>query len=468
MTLLAEPMALVYFIGIVTVVSLIISPRKVSITGFFDGVSHKGMQPGLWMLILSQVTTWIFARSLMNAAILGYFYGFAGTLAYTCYYLSFLTGMYIVNQMRKRGAGSVQDWLGAHFGKTGHVAYNVVIALRLLSEVFANLIVVGLIFSAAFPAVEWAKTGSILALAAIGLIYSALGGLRASLRTDVMQMLVFLVVFILAFGAMVFGDSFSFREIFAAEGVHAQASRPGWVLVAVALLQVFSYPAHDPVMMDRGFIADEATTRKSFIHAFWLSAVCIFGFGMFGIQAGIMGAAYEGQLLGTWQVMFGPTVYFLIAASLLISAMSTLDSALASASRLVIDEFKAAPRTVANGRIAMFGFMAAGALLTLWGNKTLFDAVAVSGTASMFLTPVLVLAFVFNRIIPLWSFLVAYFAAVLGAAAYMYRGTEFVKLFFDGAHKYDQLLYICIAVLIVGFTAGLIGLAAQGKLARRV
>lgn len=466
MSFLAEPMALVYFVGLVTIVSFIISPRKITVEGFFDGASKIGAQPGLWMLVLSQVTTWIFARSLMNAAILGYFYGFAGTLAYTFYYLSFLTGMYIVGQMRTRGARSVQDWLGDNFGSIGHVSYNLVVALRLLSEVFANLIVVGLIFSAAFPDVVWMKIGSILILAVIGLIYSALGGLRASLRTDVMQMIVFLVVFVLAFGVMILGDSFSFSAIFSADGVHEMGSRPGWILVAVAFLQVFSYPAHDPVMMDRGFIADEATTRQSFLHAFWLSAICIFGFGMFGIQAGIIGASYENQLLGTWQAMFGPTVYFLIAASLLVSAMSTLDSALASASRLVIDEFKAAPRTVSNGRIAMFGFVTAGALMTLWGNKTLFDAVAVSGTASMFLTPVLILAFVFNRVVPLWSFLVAYLAAVLGAAAYMYRGTEFVKFFFDGSHKYEQLLYICIAVLIVGFVAGLIGLATQGKLAR--
>ncbi len=466
MSFLAEPMALIYFVGLVTIVSLVISPRKVSIEGFFDGASKVGSQPSLWMLVLSQVTTWIFARSLMNAAVLGYFYGFAGTLAYTCYYLSFLTGMYIVGQMRSRGARSVQDWLGDNFGRVGHVAYNVVIALRLLSEVFANLIVVGLIFSAAFPEMAWAKTGSIIVLAIIGLVYSALGGLRASLRTDVMQMIVFLVVFVLAFIVMISAADFSLGAIFSAQGVHEQASRPGWILVAVAFLQVFSYPAHDPVMMDRGFIADEETTKKSFFHAFWLSALCIFGFGMFGIQAGIIGASYENQLLGTWQSMFGPVVYFLIAASLLISAMSTLDSALASAARLVIDEFKAAPRTVANGRIAMFGFMAAGALLTLWGNKTLFDAVAVSGTASMFLTPVLVLAFVFNRVIPLWSFLVAYMAAILGAAAYMYRSTELVMALFSGTHKYEQLLYICIAVLIVGFAAGLIGLATQGKLAR--
>ncbi|WP_193221977.1 sodium:proline symporter [Amylibacter sp. SFDW26] len=466
MGFLADPMALVYFVGLITIVSLVISPRQVSIEGFFDGASKVGAQPNLWMLVLSQVTTWIFARSLMNAAILGYFYGFAGTLAYTCYYLSFLTGMYIVGQMRSRGARSVQDWLGDNFGRTGHVAYNIVIALRLLSEVFANLIVVGLIFSAAFPEMAWAKTGSIVILAVVGLVYSALGGLRASLRTDVMQMIVFLIVFVLAFIVMVSAADFSLGAIFTAQGVHDQASRPGWILVAVAFLQVFSYPAHDPVMMDRGFIADEKTTQKSFFHAFWLSAICIFGFGMFGIQAGILGASYENQLLGTWQGMFGPVVYFLIAASLLISAMSTLDSALASAARLVIDEFKAAPRTVTNGRIAMFGFMAAGALLTLWGNKTLFDAVAVSGTASMFLTPVLMLAFVFNRVIPLWSFMVAYSAAILGAAAYMYRSTELVMTLFSGTHKYEQLLYICIAVLIVGFAAGLIGIVTQGKLAR--
>lgn len=93
--------------------------------------------------MLSQVTTWIFARSLMNSAILGYYYGAAGTLAYAAYYLSFLTGGYIIGQLRIREATSAQDWLGALFGEGGTGTYNAVIALRLLSEVFANLLVVG-------------------------------------------------------------------------------------------------------------------------------------------------------------------------------------------------------------------------------------------------------------------------------------------------------------------------------------
>lgn len=467
MSYLASPWALVSFVVLITLISFALSPRRVSVQGFFEGADRAGTQPNVWLLALSQVTTWIFARSLMNAAILGYYYGFAGTLAYTCYYLSFLSGAYIVKHLRREQAGSVQDWLGDHFGRMGHWTYNAVVALRLLSEVFANLIVVGLIFSAAFPQVSWAEAGSVWAVAGVGLMYSAMGGLRASLRTDVMQMVIFLIVFAIALAVMVLGQDFSFSAIIMAEGVHDQGARPGWVLVAVALLQVFSYPAHDPVMMDRGFIADNKTTQSSFGIAFLLSTICIFGFGMFGIQAGIVGAAYENQLLGTWAVIFGPSVYFLIAASLLISAMSTLDSALSSAARLVIDEFNMASRTVWNGRMAMVVFMAAGAVLTLWGNKTLFDAVAVSGTAAMFLTPVLLSAFVFGVIIPRWSYFVAWAAAVAGAATYMYRDTDLIGGVLKGTHKYDQLLVICVWVLGIGFGAALLGTVARGIAARR-
>ncbi len=117
----------------------------------------------------------------------------------------------------------------------------------------------------------------------------------------------------------------------------------------VAFLQVFSYPVHDPVMMDRGFLADPLTTRKSFLHAFWISSLCIIAFGMFGIQAALVGAEYEGQLLGTWAEMFPPWIYVALLVSLLISALSTLDSALASAARLVVDELHLAPRSLAVG-----------------------------------------------------------------------------------------------------------------------
>lgn len=436
----------------VVAVSLFAAPRRVSVEGFFSGASSNGTAPGLWTLVLSQVTTWIFARSLMNAAILGYFYGIAGTIAYAAYYGSFLTGGYIVGHLRNNGAQSVQDWLGAQFGTAGQGCYNLVISLRLLSEVFANLLVVRLIFEAVLPG---SGTVAILAVAMLGLAYSAWGGLNAALRTDVAQMLVFLVVFGVALGALVLSPGFSLYAVVTAPGV--AGSYNGWILLLVAALQVFSYPAHDPVMMDRGFIADPQTTRRSFLHAFWISTLCILAFGAFGIQAGLIGAEYEGELIGTWGVMFPPWVFILLMVSLLVSALSTLDSALSSAARLAIEELGLATRSLTGGRVVMSLVMTAGLALTLWGNATLFDAVAVSGTASMFLTPVLLVGLIARRNVPVWSFVAAFAAAMLGAFAYFARDWSGVAHVLPEAHKYEQLLVICLIVLAVGFSAVLAG-----------
>lgn len=450
-----QALAIIGLFGLVILGSLLVAPRRATIEGFFSGTGADGRAPGLWVLVLSQVTTWIFARSLMNSAILGYFYGIWGVLAYAAYYGSFLTGGYIVGRLRAHGAGSVQDWLGGRFGSVGNACYNLVIGLRLLSEVFANLLVVGLIFAAALPEVGIARDSSILIVAVLGLAYSAWGGLSAALRTDVLQMVAFLGVFAAAFAALVLSPGFHIGAVLTAPGTAGAWN--GQVLLLVALLQVFSYPAHDPVMMDRGFLADRETTRKSFLHAFWISTLCIIGFGFFGIQAGLVGAAYEGELIGTWAGMFPTWLFIALLVSLLISALSTLDSALASAARLVVEELKLGNRSLMAGRMAMGVFMVLGTGLTLWGNQTLFDAVAVSGTASMFLTPVLIVGLVMGRRIPLWSYLVAFGAAVFGALLYFARGAEWAVAILPEAHKYEQLLLICAVVLTVGFVAVLAG-----------
>ena len=443
---------LIVVFGAIILASILAAPRRASVEGFFGGAGVTGGAPGLWVLLLSQVTTWIFARSLMNAAILGYYYGIAGTLAYAAYYGSFLTGGFIVGRLRANGARSMQDWLGSQFGTAGNGCYNLVVALRLLSEVFANLLVVGLIFNAVLAG---SGTPAILVVAVLGLGYSAWGGLSAALRTDVVQMLVFLVVFGAAFAALIVSPDFDIGAVLTAPG--ASGPYNGWVLLVVALLQVFSYPAHDPVMMDRGFLADEATTRASFLHAFWISTLCIIGFGFFGIQASLSGAAYEGELIGTWSVMFPGWIFVALMISLLVSALSTLDSALASAARLVVEELGLAPRTLNGGRVVMVLFMVVGAVLTLWGNAALFDAVAVSGTASMFLTPVLIVALVMGREVAAWAYFTAFATAIIGALAYFGRGWAMFAAILPNGHKYEQLLVICVVVLVAGFAAVLAG-----------
>lgn len=466
MSFFADPLALVVFVVITAVACILLSPRVSGANGFFAGQDEAGRAPGLWTLVLSQVTTWIFARSLMNAAILGFYYGIAGVLAYTAYYLSFLTGAVIVDQVRFRyGARSLQDFLRDRFGRLGVICYNAVVALRLMSEVFANLLVVGVIFSGAFADQPYAREIAIAAFALIGLTYSMMGGLRASLRTDVAQMLFFLVVLAVAAIALFAAPEFELGAVLSAPGIAGPA--PGWVLLAVAALQVLSYPAHDPVMIDRGFLADRRTTRNSFLHAFWISASCIFLFGLFGAQAGLL--ANTGEVMGTvWMRLFSPAVLFCLNAALLVSAMSTLDSSLSSAARLAVIEMKIGAETAGSGRIAMALFMLGGLLFLLAGTEDLYAAVAVSGTASMFLAPVIVFSLFGGRDVPAWSFLVAFIAAMAGAALYFFNGHPVVQAFSGGIHKYTLLLWICTAVLTLGFAAFALGAMSRARPAGRV
>ena len=450
-------------LGIITfavaVMSIYLSPTVRDAGPFFRGVSETGTAPSVLSLTLSQVTTWIFARSIMNAAILGYFYGIAGALAYAAYYGSFLTGAWIISSLRfHHGFDSVQAFLADRFGLAGTSTYNLVIALRLVSEVFANLLVIGLIFGG---------TGSENYIAAVLLVggitfgYAAMGGLNASIRTDVFQMWIFLAVLVLLLAVALASGTF---DIAAVAGALPESTNPGWVLLAVAFLQVWSYPLHDPVMMDRGFIADRKTTMSSFYHAGWISFLCIMAFGLLGVWAGLNKLEDENfvltltRLIGEW-----PTLLFNIA--LVVSCMSTLDSTFSSTAKLAVVDMRLAPPTVKNGRIAMAIFLFAGIAMVFLGSKDLFGAVAVSGTASMFLAPVIFFSIWLGREdVPVWSYLAAFFSSITAAIIYFTDTAGYTTIMVGVTgleHKYSQLLVLCIAALAVGCAAFILGIAVR-------
>lgn len=447
---------LVPVMGVVALASFVVSSKVDTTDEFFRGVSAEGRTPSLATLVLSQVTTWIFARSLMNAAILGYFYGIAGALAYAAYYLSFLTGWLFVDRIRfQHGHGNLQGFLKDRFGVPGVAGYNVVVAVRLLSEVFANLLVVGVVFGAAGTT---GYTLSILVIALLTLGYSMLGGLRASLRTDVLQAALLIAV-LAVLGAIVFSsDAFAVGPVLSSS---ADPAGPGWVLLAVALLQIWSYPAHDPVMMDRGFLADRTTTRRSFFHAAWIAGALILAFGLLGVHAGLMKGEGE-QLTGTLARLLGEPVMVLFSLALILSAVSTLDSTFSSAAKLAVVDMGLLRPEANNGRLAMAAFLLGGLVFLFLGSKDLFAAVAVSGTASMFLAPVLVFTVLLDRRVATWAFVVAFAAALGGAALYMVEAgghLNFMEPLFGASHKYTKLLIICVGVLATGFGAFALGTA---------
>lgn len=452
--------------AIVALASIVLSPRAYTLESFYKGHAPSGAVPGVWTLALSQVTTWIFARSIMNAAILGYFFGIGGALAYAAYYLSFVTGAWIIDSLRFRhGYGSVQAFLFDRFGSVGTACYNFVVALRLLSEVFANLLVIGLLFGTdGSQAYVW----SIVAVGVVTAGYSMLGGLHASIRTDVMQMLLFLVVLAVLMVVVVSGGTFDMTKIASSS---PDIGGPGWVLLAVALVQVWSYPLHDPVMMDRGFIADRETTRWSFYHAAWLSTLCILAFGLIGVWAGLVKLPGEAMVPALTRLM-GEHAMLMFNLALIISCMSTLDSTFASAAKLSVVDMGLGRPTVTNGRLAMVAFLAGGLAMVFFGSKDLFAAVAVSGTASMYLAPVVFFSLWLGRDdIPVWSYLVSFLAAMTAAVLYFfYDNAAYAKLLgplLGFEHKYTKLLILCLGVLVIGCGAFLIGmLTSRSRSAR--
>ncbi len=443
--------SLVGLVAVVAIISVLLSSKAKSTEAFYRGLSQQGKVPGLLTLTFSQVTTWVFARSLMNAAILGYYYGIWGTLAYGAYYLSFITGGRIIDHLRfEQGYDSVQAFLRDRFGVVGSGCYNIVVAIRLVSEVFANLLVIGILFGVTG---SQAYTLAIIGFALVTLLYSMLGGMHASLRTDLFQMILFLLVLLVLLVLTVSSGHFSLDQLWFKP---FQIEDPGPILLMVAFLQIWSYPMHDPVMMDRGFLADRQTTRKSFQHAAWISILCILGFGSLGVLAGANALSGESMNAALTRLL-GDLPMLVFNAALVISAMSTLDSTLSSSSKLVAVDMKLLTGTVREGRAVMLVFMALGVLLVFWGNKDLFSAVAVSGTASMYLAPVVFFSLWGRRDdIPVWSYLFSFVIAVSGALLYFLESSGYSQLLGD-YHKYTKLLFISITVLASGCLAFWLG-----------
>lgn len=422
-------------------------PAHTNEKGFYHGVSVSGQPPSLFTLIFSQVTTWIFARSLMNAAILGFYFGLWGVLAYAAYYLSFFTGGLIVDRIRfGLGYSSIQEFFFVRYGRSGTFCYNALIIIRLISELFANLIVIGLIFGGFGSQTYFI---AIVLLALFVLLYSMKGGLNAALKTDVLQMSLFLIMLVALFISMLTNQYFDQAAVF---DFTFDITQPGLILLLVALLQVWSYPLHDPVMMDRGFLADRKTTQRSFLHAGWVSIICIILFGLLGVFSGVNAIADE-SLNQALSRLLGAGPLLILNGALIISAMSTLDSSLASASKLLVINMGLCQPTINNGRRVMVLFMLAALAFVFYGDRDLFSAVAVSGTASLFLVPVIFFNIFAGRCdVPAWSLLASFFIAVLGAALYFTESSGYSALLWDW-HKYSKLLFITLTVL---FSTGFI------------
>src|SRR5262249_41756326 len=124
--------------------------------------------------------------------------------------------------------------------------------------------------------------GSALLFTLAVLLYSIKGGLRSSIFTDAIHTGVFVVF--LAIVLLIILPKHTPSQLLS-QGSFTLAT--GADLLLVALLQVLSYPFHDPVLTDRGFITEEKVMLKSYMLAGAAGFAAIFLFSLIGIHARI-------------------------------------------------------------------------------------------------------------------------------------------------------------------------------------
>ncbi|MFM9971856.1 MAG: hypothetical protein ACKVQK_26035 [Burkholderiales bacterium] len=400
------------FLLLYGVAMYLLSPHSVTIAGFFRGEDEAGRPASEWMLMCSIFISWIFAKSVTNAANLGASHGIVGGLAYACYWLSIPLAGWVIYRLRTRhGATGLVPFLLQRYGRAAALAFSAAILIRLYNEIWSNSSVVGAYYGA--PG-SGAFIGAAVLFTLVTLIYSLKGGLRSSIVTDVLQAVLFVAVM-----AAVLLIVLPKHGVATLLGVGVFRLDAGLDLVLVALLQVFSYPFHDPVLTDRGFITREKTMLRAFIVAGVLGFVCIFAFSLVGVHARLENLPSGDNMPGAVALAFGVVPYFLMTAVMIMAAGSTVDSTFASLSKSIGQELPMLAkfelkRPVIVGMWAMVIFAILGNLPMVAGTDIL-KATTVSGTMVMGLAPIFLLAGLV-RYSP-WSFHLAFWPGIaLGTA----------------------------------------------------
>jgi len=406
---------------------LILSPWARSKTQFFKA-TFRNKSPNAGMLTGSLIISWIFAKSITNAANLGLDFGIVGGVAYAGYYLSFAIAGIIIYFMRvKGGFKSIHQFLVSKFGRGAIVIFSILISIRLFNEVWSNTMVIGSYFgeigSAPF---YW----SILVFTGLTLAYALKGGLSSSIFTDVIQMGLFAILLF-----VVLSNIFSAGELEIKEAVSSGewTMATGMNLLFAALIQSFSYTFHDPVLTDRGFITKPKTTLRSFLLASVFGGICIILFSIIGIYAQKEGM--QGQAAVEVGKSFGVVILLVINFIMITSAASTLDSTFSSSSKLLTLDLKLG-NTIKSGRIAMV-LVAILGTIPVFLNAEILSATTISGTMVIGLTPI----FIFWKMkVPKISFYLSVICGLVFGFLLVFKIFPSALIFTEG--PYADLLWI--------------------------
>ena len=405
---------------------------------FFKGTDPSGHEVNTVTLAATLLISWVMAKSVQNTADLGMKFGLPGGAAYATYWLAFIVAGVVIYRLRVGGFASIHHFLNSQFGRTAVWLFSLILLFRLWNEVWSNTMVVAQFFgdsgSALFITAAWITTALVLG-------YSLISGFRGSIITDVLQM---------ALAAGVLGMLLLF--IVPRDQTTEIIASGEWTLVGgvdlifVALIQIFSYPFHDPVLTDRGFITEPKKMLRGFVLAAVAGVLFITFFSFIGIYNRIVGVGGN-STIDTARVLGLPAL-LMMNVMMLTAASSTLDSTFSSIGKLAAVDLSFGERRVRirTARLAMVVMaVLGGAMVHL--DPAILSATTVSGTMVIGLAPVFLL-WRWKRAGPLSYWL----SGLIGLACGLAYALKLVPATIGGG-SYGGLLWINVVGTIACFTA---------------
>lgn len=374
------------FLIVYGIAMFIISPKTVTVGGFFRGENRQGKDANPWMIMASVFIAWIFAKSVTNAANMGADFGIVGGIGYAVYWLCIpLTGWALYRLRRKFGAKGMVSFLTDHYGVAAAFCFSAAILIRLFNEVWSNTSVIGAYYgeSGSAPFIIAA-----LLMTFITIAYCCKGGMRGSLVTDVVQAILFGVLLI---GVLIIIVPKHGVDSYAASGVWSLEGGVDFIIGAG--LQCLSYGFHDAVLTDRGFLCDAKKMLKAFVVAGLLGFVAIVLFSLVGVDLFLDGTARSGSDAPVIVARsLGIVAFFFVAVIMISTAGSTLDSTFTSLGKLCSRDLPGIlgvkPENVRMIGIAvMIIFGIVGNLPMIMG-ASIITATTISGTMIMGLGPI--------------------------------------------------------------------------------
>jgi len=417
-----------------SLILFLLSPLAKTKDEFFKAV-HKRKAPNALVLTGSLIISWIFAKSITNAANLGLDFGIVGGVAYAGYYLSFAVAGLLIYKMRTQGGfESIHQFLTTKFGKGAMALFSILIAIRLFNEVWSNTMVIGSYFGDMGTSnYYWA----IIVFTVLTLAYAIKGGLSSSIFTDVIQMILFSVLLIVILWNIFSIEDFTTKDIVTSG---TWSFELGLNLFFAAIIQSFSYPFHDPVLTDRAFISSPKVTRKSFLWASILGAICIVLFSLIGVYAQTQDM--EGQAAVEVGKAFGIIILLVINFIMITSAASTLDSTFSSFSKLLSVDLGFA-KDISFGRASMAVIAILGTL-PVFLDAEILSATTISGTMVIGLTPIFVF---WNTKVPKISFYLSVICGLVFGLVLVFEVFPEALIFTTG--KYASLLWVNVWGILI-------------------